>query len=62
MVRYLLLSDVDDEVLFGPEFADQLLGCHHADVSFLGLDFLALFHVQKFRNYRRGRRRNILST
>ena len=59
---HLLLIKVDDEVLLGLELADQLLGGHHADVSFFALDLWALFHFQKFRNYRRVRRRNKLAT
>ena len=47
-----VLVQKDDEVLLGLELAGQLLRRDHADGAFLGLDLLALFHLQKFRNYR----------
>ena len=48
---YLLLVEVDDEVLLGLELPGELGGRHVFERALLGIDLLRAVHFREFRNY-----------
>ena len=59
MMKHLLLTEIYDEVLLGPELPHELLRGDHADGALLRLDLFCAFHGYFVRNYSALRRLGI---